>query len=968
MTSILFFLPALFLLVVVIAYFFREKKQSRSFANVEKMSFNLKLIALLAVVFPYIAGALILISGSSQPIAHFKLEGYKFSLQPEKNQPRLITIGGSPQNDIYIQDFPQDSLLIKKEEGELKLKKGKYYDGLETVRIEKRIPGLVALQHGSQISIQSRGKSSDFEISHTGLLAGKLKVIHNDQSYVIPWRTSAIPIINREIPLITYSNAYSRIFPLGKLLSPENWREKGYRSSILFGDFQAENMKDKMFEPYFLVLDPGVSVDGREIDPFDQLVLEDGKPLTFIRIAGIQTPRLRTELKFKEVRVFNHAVEFYLERPQTIAIKRSGQDDQNRFIVGNLENFTGEILQFEKVSENFTDYFAILDLKKQSITASGPFTNEELSYNKILEVGSDDKLLISVSRKETPWNLVGILLFTAAAVAFFSHKLIDKLRYLVIFGSIAILTTSRFIFSYSASVLPPFSLEAVPLAIFLLVFAPSLVVAVDSFVKALECKDKDFLEKRTLYVLDGIVALLFTIFAGISHVFSLSFMLFLGALFPVLFLMACLVLVLFLHRLPLLDSKINKSRSQAQNFFYKISNKTLFIIGIAFVLIRVGLFIFGNKESVNLGARFSISIFTVSLLVLFIALCTTRYIGEVLSPRIKKYRKIIFRYIGFVFGFCAIFFISALLSSDLGQMIYALPICLFLTAMAYWSFGKFPRKEKKFTLLLAAPLVLIIIVLAFPLQTLQVVEFIVEGDFKLNKITDTDVVTNEQNILRLMNYVAPQHLKEVGSRSAEAVAQHHAIMEANTQRGWLGEGYGNIKVPKSLYKTCLNDNVGAVYLISQFGVLGALTIIIAYSLLLISSYRTREEMRDQGSQFWKFASPLSILSSLVLIFVSLYMLGANCNLFLFTGRNLYFLGLNSMSDIYESVILLAFIIAGISIGDVFTKTNGPERPDNSHLGEKIKKGFKMLEEKIEDLDKSIKKIDEPAAIEKIDKE
>ena len=39
-------------------------------------------------------------------------------------------------------------------------------------------------------------------------------------------------------------------------------------------------------------------------------------------------------------------------------------------------------------------------------------------------------------------------------------------------------------------------------------------------------------------------------------------------------------------------------------------------------------------------------------------------------------------------------------------------------------------------------------------------------------------------------------------------------------------------------------------------------------------------------------------------------IGANCNLLPFTGKNMYFLGLNSLGDIFESLTLLAFVAAG----------------------------------------------------------
>jgi hypothetical protein len=145
-------------------------------------------------------------------------------------------------------------------------------------------------------------------------------------------------------------------------------------------------------------------------------------------------------------------------------------------------------------------------------------------------------------------------------------------------------------------------------------------------------------------------------------------------------------------------------------------------------------------------------------------------------------------------------------------------------------------------------------------------------------------------------------------------------MNAYTRRGFTGEGYMNVKIHPSLYRTCLNDNVSAVYIFSQFGTLGAIAIILTYSMLVLVGYKSRWVI-DEDVQLKCLGFSLGILSMLTIIMISLYMIGANCNLLLFTGRNLYFMGLNSLSDIFESTILLGFIVAGIAIDESYFSKN-----------------------------------------------
>jgi len=875
-----------------------------------------------AVVLPYLIACLFLFMSGGKPVLHFKLEGYKFSLQDRHNP---LTIGGSMENDIFIKEneWPKDAFFISKKRDGFYIDKGKGYSGHEIVEISGKIAGLTAVKNGSKITIskRSQGKrgviiSSNFEISQGGIAGLNVNVIDGTYVYPIPLRKTEIPFIDLKVPLLTFPGAYNQVFPFGKLISPEDWQQgKGFTSCLLFGDFEVENKKGEIFEPFFLALDSNVSVDGVEIKPFP-LKIEDGSSLSFLRLYGTTRPRLKPVLRIKEVILAEDTIQLVPDRPETIAI-RMDKSDQYKCVMGRIENLSKEmIIDFRSLSDTFSKYFAFLSLDNQTISVSGPFASKKYAYNQPIEIGSEESFIFKILKHETPIRLIALLLFTGIVVIFFSHFLLEKLRYLVLFGSVAILTASRVLYAYSASVLPPFSNEAVPFSLFLLVFAPSLVVAVDSLVKAMECKEPEFLEEKNHYIMNGFAALLFALVVGVPQVSKLSGWLMLGSAAAV-GIPLVLLLWMRLFSSPTFqkhEKKFEKYKKKFTDLLFKSSTRPLKIVIIVFFIIRLFLFLTGNKESINIGAsRFSISIITVPILLWFIAWCTSRFIADVLNPA-KKEKKIIYRYVFYTFTFGAIFSFFAIISSDLGQLIFALPISMFLTGIMAWAHGKIPPKVRKPLYILPIPLALIVLFLLFPIPTLKIIEGVIERDIVVKDIFATDIVSKGENVLRLMQYVAPTHLQEIGSKSSESVAQHYAIMNAYTRRGFLGEGYMNVKVHPSLYKTCLNDNISGVYIFSQFGVLGALAIIFAYAILILTGYRSREEILSEKIQLGGLLSLLSILSALTVIVVSIYMIGANCNLLPFTGRNLYFMGLNSMSDIFESALLLSFITAGIAAG------------------------------------------------------
>jgi len=56
---------------------------------------------------------------------------------------------------------------------------------------------------------------------------------------------------------------------------------------------------------------------------------------------------------------------------------------------------------------------------------------------------------------------------------------------------------------------------------------------------------------------------------------------------------------------------------------------------------------------------------------------------------------------------------------------------------------------------------------------------------------------------------------------------------------------------------------------------------------------------------------VSLAALMTFIYVDIYMMLSNCGIFLFTGKNVFFWGLNSASDIFHSTLLLFLLTTAV---------------------------------------------------------
>lgn len=172
----------------------------------------------------------------------------------------------------------------------------------------------------------------------------------------------------------------------------------------------------------------------------------------------------------------------------------------------------------------------------------------------------------------------------------------------------------------------------------------------------------------------------------------------------------------------------------------------------------------------------------------------------------------------------------------------------------------------------------------------------------------TEGILNDRNILRLLHFASPSRLVEVGTRPGEEHAIMSAVMRAYTHDSLLGKGFGGAEISPHIRPTALREHAPSVLLSGDWGLVGCLGTLLAYLALLLAApplmpWRRRPvEPGQETPQSLHFAY-LGALAILTLAVPSALVMLANYELALFTGKNAYLLGLDSMADLLEALVL-----------------------------------------------------------------
>ena len=178
-----------------------------------------------------------------------------------------------------------------------------------------------------------------------------------------------------------------------------------------------------------------------------------------------------------------------------------------------------------------------------------------------------------------------------------------------------------------------------------------------------------------------------------------------------------------------------------------------------------------------------------------------------------------------------------------------------------------------------------------------------------------------RNELLLLERGDPDALRLIGESRSEALAVMRETMRSYTRGNWLGQGFLEGRVSSQIRTTATREHVVTGLLASQWGAPGTLGLLA----LLAAVVRPLAPAARSWSSRAHFVSATALLTFST---AGLYMVFANYGWAMFTGKNVYLLGLDSLGDTLEALALLGVAAAGLAAAALAR----PESADRSPPG------------------------------------
>ena len=162
-----------------------------------------------------------------------------------------------------------------------------------------------------------------------------------------------------------------------------------------------------------------------------------------------------------------------------------------------------------------------------------------------------------------------------------------------------------------------------------------------------------------------------------------------------------------------------------------------------------------------------------------------------------------------------------------------------------------------------------------------------------------------RNELLLLERGDPDALRLIGESRSEALAVMRETMRSYTRGNWLGQGFLEGRVSSQIRTTATREHVVTGLLASQWGAPGTLGLLA----LLAAVVRPLASAARSWSGRAHFVSATALLTFST---AGVYMVFANYGWAMFTGKNVYLLGLDSLGDTLEALALLGLAAAALA--------------------------------------------------------
>ncbi len=329
------------------------------------------------------------------------------------------------------------------------------------------------------------------------------------------------------------------------------------------------------------------------------------------------------------------------------------------------------------------------------------------------------------------------------------------------------------------------------------------------------------------------------------------------------------------------------------------------LAGFAFSFTRIALVLFGWKESIPIGgARGSLSALHVPAAAIVEGLflwTMRRRLGRERRLRGSDVATAIILTVG-------VWFIPAVVASDIGLALLNVPVFAFLWLGSIRTGERRPvdRRQRILRLIPVAVVVAIVVVVGVAPAWRLVMPLLGNEESMLERASDA-------NFARVIHFAEPDRLRELATKRGESLAITSAILQRYISTGLTGRGYGRSEMSPQLGDTALRDFAPAVFIAAEWGLAGTLAMIILYLGFLMGGRTVAPWLwPDQTAPAQSPAGAVAYVAAATIAIASIYMILANHELLLLTGKNAYLLGLDSAGDILETILLLLVVAFGFA--------------------------------------------------------
>lgn len=310
-----------------------------------------------------------------------------------------------------------------------------------------------------------------------------------------------------------------------------------------------------------------------------------------------------------------------------------------------------------------------------------------------------------------------------------------------------------------------------------------------------------------------------------------------------------------------------------------------------FMLFRIVLLLFGFKESAMFpGGRISLSAIYIPAAVILQGFFLW-HLWQRSTAAGKLQRNDMLAALGFL---AMLWFVPAVLTSDIGLALLNIPVFLALLYVI-------DRRNHVTRALILATL---LVVAGGPVLRVFL-PFVGSEEMLLS-------LASESNYARFFHFAAPEQLQQLATKRGESLAITSAILQRYIDTGLFGVGYGHTDVSPHLGDTALRDFAPAVFIAAEWGFAGTLAMLLLYALFGYVGWRMTPWARAHSGVFGerRTSTPVPIVgavAALTIAIASVYMILANHELVLLTGKNAYLFGLDSAGDVLEMLALLLIL-------------------------------------------------------------